>query len=255
MLNSDDEVQHDSPASHQSGDHFAARPKEPTVTESEFSPADALSLFSQKLESALVKHKQSIIAEIEEKATFNRPSRPSHTPSPKFKFEGNGRRHEFNSSRHEEERGAYGSVKKLLESQKELLQRNKIIRIADKYGWDVVEEYKDDPLTDNTDDATKLIQAEYRAKIKRREKARKSNIDSPYQKSTPVNELFRGPDLARTEEPPRYKYQPPKQVYTHSEYFEGKKETKCYYCNGEGHFAYNCSRKVKLPTSTRHQSA
>ncbi|CAC5389840.1 unnamed protein product [Mytilus coruscus] len=48
MLNSDDEVQHDSPASHQSGDHFTARPKEPTVTDSEFSPADALSLFSQK---------------------------------------------------------------------------------------------------------------------------------------------------------------------------------------------------------------
>jgi hypothetical protein len=34
--------------------------------------------------------------------------------------------------------------------------RNKIIRIADKYGWDVVEEYVDDPLTDGTDDATKL---------------------------------------------------------------------------------------------------
>ena len=37
-----------------------------------------------------------------------------------------------------------------------LKERNKIIRIADKYGWDVVEEYVDDPLTDGTDDATKL---------------------------------------------------------------------------------------------------
>ncbi|CAC5423275.1 unnamed protein product [Mytilus coruscus] len=61
-----------SQASHQSGDNFTTRPKEPTVTESEFSPADALSLFSKKLDSALVKHKQSIITGIEEKVTFNR---------------------------------------------------------------------------------------------------------------------------------------------------------------------------------------
>ena len=45
--------------------------------------------------------------------------------------------------------------------------RNKIIRIADKYEWDVVEEYIDDPITDDHEDATKLRQVAYRAKLKR----------------------------------------------------------------------------------------
>jgi lipoprotein NlpI len=39
---------------------------------------------------------------------------------------------------------------------KELRNRNKIIRIADKYGWDVVEEYMDDPITDELLSTEKL---------------------------------------------------------------------------------------------------
>lgn len=51
-------------------------------------------------------------------------------------------------------------------------ERNKIICIADYYGWDVAEEYMDDPITENREDVTKLRQVEYRAKIKGREKVR-----------------------------------------------------------------------------------
>ncbi|CAC5372756.1 unnamed protein product [Mytilus coruscus] len=49
-----------------------------------------------------------------------------------------------------------------------------------------------------------MRQAEYRAKIKRIEKARKSIRNSPYPKLTAVNEPCRGPGPARTKEPPRY---------------------------------------------------
>lgn len=44
---------------------------------------------------------------------------------------------------------------------KDLNKRKKIVRIADKYGWDVVQECQDDPITDDADRATiyKLWQA------------------------------------------------------------------------------------------------
>lgn len=38
----------------------------------------------------------------------------------------------------------------------ELRQRNKILKIADRHGWDTVNEYLDDPLADNNDDTIKL---------------------------------------------------------------------------------------------------
>jgi hypothetical protein len=37
-----------------------------------------------------------------------------------------------------------------------LRQRNKILKIADRHGWDTVNEYLDDPLADNNEDASKL---------------------------------------------------------------------------------------------------
>jgi hypothetical protein len=37
-----------------------------------------------------------------------------------------------------------------------LLHRNKILKIADRQGWDTVHEYLDDQLEDDTEDATKL---------------------------------------------------------------------------------------------------
>ncbi|VDI56922.1 Hypothetical predicted protein [Mytilus galloprovincialis] len=33
-------------------------------------------------------------------------------------------------------------------------------------------------------------------------------------------------------------------VYSQSEYYGGKKSDKCFYCNAEGHFAYQCPKKA-----------
>jgi hypothetical protein len=35
-------------------------------------------------------------------------------------------------------------------------QRNKILKIADRHGWDTANEYLDDPLADNNEDTFKL---------------------------------------------------------------------------------------------------
>jgi hypothetical protein len=37
-----------------------------------------------------------------------------------------------------------------------LRKRNKILNIADKHGWDTVQEYLDSPLADDKDDAANL---------------------------------------------------------------------------------------------------
>ena len=130
----------------------------------------------------------------------------------KFKFEENGRQYDFNASRLVEvsrakellDRGSTNAALRILEqAEKSLKERNKIFRIADKYGWDVVEEYMDDPITENTDDATKLRQAEYRAKIKRREKVRQPQRTSPYYRNPDseraTSDLFRRPGATYSE--------------------------------------------------------
>ena len=85
--------------------------------------------------------------------------------TPNFKLEGNARQYEFNSSQIDEvskartflEQKRIAAAERILDQcETALKERNTIIRIADRYGWDVVEEYVDDPLTDGTDDATKL---------------------------------------------------------------------------------------------------
>ena len=230
-------------------------------TSERFSPEDALALFSRQLDSALDKHKKQLFEEIDLKIgsqTADRNTRSSVT-TPKFKFEGNAKQYEFNALRLDEitkaksflERGSYSAAVKILEqSEKSLKERNKIVRIADKYGWDTVEEYVDDPLTDNTDDATKLRQAEYRAKLKRKEKARQKA--SPYYRAPDnekgVSDLFRRPSVPLTDEAPRKGYSSigARNVYSQAEYYGGKKPepTRCYYCNGEGHWAYQCPRKA-----------
>jgi hypothetical protein len=50
----------------------------------------------------------------------------------------------------------------------EIRKRNKLLKIADKHGWDTVREYDADPLADNDDDASKLRGAIARANRSRR---------------------------------------------------------------------------------------
>jgi hypothetical protein len=43
-----------------------------------------------------------------------------------------------------------------------------VLKIADRHGWDTVNEYLDDPLADNSEDASKLREAIVRAGRKRK---------------------------------------------------------------------------------------
>ncbi|KAH3739703.1 uncharacterized protein LOC127851564 [Dreissena polymorpha] len=51
-------------------------------------------------------------------------------------------------------------AKSLIKSEVQALQqRNKLLMIADKHGWDTVREYDEHPLADNDDDDAKLRSA------------------------------------------------------------------------------------------------
>lgn len=76
-------------------------------------------------------------------------------------------------------------------------QRNKILKIADRHGWDTVNEYLDDPLADSVEDATKL-----RATIGRA--SRKRNTPKPYSRGGGkggfnANGFFRGFNQGNTQ--------------------------------------------------------
>ncbi|CAG2211331.1 unnamed protein product [Mytilus edulis] len=135
-----------------------------------FSPEDALSLFTQSLDLTLRKHKEELFKEIDTRIGAKEvESVPPVKQTPKFS-------HSVPRKEH-----------------KGLKERNKLLRIADKYGWDVVDEYIDDPITEGTDDATKLRQADYRAKAKRRNKVSTRPapyIPEPESLLVPQDELF-----------------------------------------------------------------
>ena len=119
----------------------------------EMSTADAVSLFTTSLNSALAQQKQDILSELQ--------------PNRQFKQEGTKKQLNFNS----ESIDTLGRISSLISQCKfddtralinsvldTLCQRNKILKIADRHGWDTVNEYLDDPLADNNEDASKLRQ-------------------------------------------------------------------------------------------------
>jgi hypothetical protein len=136
------------------------------------------------LNSALTKQKQDILSELQ-------PNRQSSTSTCKessinsscqpnkfeFKQEGIKIQFNFNSERIDSlesissliSQCKFDDTRALINSELDILrQRNKILKIADRHGWDTVNEYLDDPLADNNEDASKLRGAIVRAGRKRK---------------------------------------------------------------------------------------
>ena len=145
------------------------------------SNADAVSLFNTSLSKALERQQSAIIETLSEKLGKSTSSTSSAvdgsdcTPY-EFKHEGHKIQFNFNQERFGklteiEDAVRSSDVAKVFEIIAEqkvaLTQRNKILKIADRHGWDTVNEYLDDPLADNNDDAIKLRYAVNRATRKR----------------------------------------------------------------------------------------
>lgn len=258
------------------GESSPQRPNPEDDRSTRFSPEDALALFTKNLDLTLEKHKESLFKEVDARlsARETRESTPPVKQAPKFRYEGNEKQFKFNDLRLQEveralsflQKGRVTAALSELEScSKAVKERNKILRIADKYGWDVVDEYVDDPLTESTDDATKLRQAEFRAKAKRREKSKSRWL--PYRQdqhrepfysaqyeftskpsSTSAREVSRpGRGFSNTRSAtPR---SGSGRVYSQAGYFSGapQESDRCYTCNEEGHWSYQCPRRRRYP--------
>ena len=120
----------------------------------EFDAVDAVSLFNKKLETALEKQRSAILSEIQDKL--------KPTNAPEFRGEGNKIQFLFNQDRirgldslsQKLFAGDFSGAIETLKSEKEAFrQRNKILRIADKHGWDTVKEYVDSDIADSSEDA------------------------------------------------------------------------------------------------------
>jgi hypothetical protein len=161
-----------------------------------------------------------------------------------FKSEGNCIQHSFNSERADKLAKLASLIKikdltaasKLLTEEREILRkRNEILKIADKHGWDTVQEYLDSHLADDKDDAA-------RATTKRRSKpydrtAERANISDKFASrggaKFNARNFFRGfsqfnGDGSRGQQQ-----------------FVGK----CFYCNGQGRYARFCPLKGSTTTA------
>ena len=209
-------------------------------TGEEMSTADAVSLFTTSLNSALAKQKQDILSELQpnrQSSTFTckESSINSSCQHNKFEFkqEGTKIQFNFNSERIDSlesissliSQCKFDDTRALINSELDTLrQRNKILKIADRHGWDTVNEYLDDPLADNNEDASKLRGVIVRAGRKRKRPG--------FQNSSGFNpkNFFRGFGQASTV---KNQFNTP-----------NSSNLACFYCKRLGHFARECPFKL-----------
>jgi hypothetical protein len=216
----------------------------------DLSNAEAFQLFSFKLDAALAENKKLILREFDNRSSNNQ----TRESTPVFSVDHHRERYNFfvevesdldkitNFIEFSELSNAKDCISRLKIKIKE---QKKVLRIADKYGWDVAREFKDDPITENSEESSRLRQAEARAKRKRSDKNnnfRGYNKAFQQQRYSPYGPNFKqGADFnSGTFQPRPYRVQP----------------DQCLYCNGFGHWSVNCPLKKRnqsmaKPTATQ----
>lgn len=150
------------------------------TSSTEFNAVDAVSLFNNKIDFALKTQRVEIVTELQDK----------FKTSSDFKGEGNKIQFAFNEERlHNletiENKLKFADIEgvySIIDSEKKAIKyRNKLLKLADKHGWDAVKEYTDSDLADNAEDAAKIRAAVSRAAAKKRH----TQNFAPYPKSAP----------------------------------------------------------------------
>jgi len=150
----------------------------------ELSNSDQMSLMNTIIDRALERQRKFLIDHIDSK--LDTVTRPVLATVEEFDFrqEGNKIQHKFNSQRSGKlseflrliQSGHNEDTEDVVKSEiSEIRQRNKLIKIADRHGWDTVRGYTLHPLAD----ATKLRTAITRA-------SRKRNVSKPYDRKPPI---------------------------------------------------------------------
>ena len=140
------------------------------------------------------------------------------------------------------------SRKFLEEGKKLLLNRQKLIRLADREedGWLFVKEYTSDKLADGPEDEKQMAQARKVTAIKKRDLLKKKNKNKTFYPSASLTRK----DQIPTQNISRYYSQPRQQnqsSYQSSKTFgtDFRRDTydrDCHKCGRRGHLSYNCPR-------------
>lgn len=198
--------------------------------------SDQMSLMNTVIDKALERQRKQFIDYIDSKDSVTRPT-PKPAEEFDFRQEGNKIQHKFNVQRSDKlseiqhfiQSGRYEDAEDTVKSEiEEIRQRNKLIKIADRHGWDTVREYTVHPLADDNEDAAKLRTAIARA-------SRKRTFSKPYDRKPTVqpSQGFSGFG-GRQNSLFRAKSQPKD---TSATIFA---PGSCFLCHLPGHFAKHC---------------
>lgn len=169
-------------------------------------------------------------------------SEKSSDPEQEFRFEGNKKQYKVNQNvldKISEARNASDDDERsnlLLEGEKLLLERNKHICLADKYGWDTVECYTAEPLASDSSDEKRIKKAIKETKQLREEK-RKTLTAKWKTKKLPQ----------RDERPRRVVLEKSNGSFPagkSSNYPSRDSPQTCFRCFRTGHFARECRASV-----------
>ena len=172
-----------------------------------------------------------------------------HSPTPEFKYKRNKVQYELNksildkietaldASDDEEHSGA------LDEGRKMLIERNKHIKLAEKYRWEAVDCYIDEPLASDSDDDKKIRRAIKESKVLKEEK-RKSARASRLPVNSSQSQVGTQPQRIPNENNFR-------QVIKRSPGSVPAQDTTCFRCGRKGHYARHCRSLVALNDSSR----
>jgi hypothetical protein len=157
-------------------DHASDRINNTGGTDNDLTTDGVISLFTSALNNALDRQKATLIAQFEISLVKNEKATGVDTAEFSLKHEGNKIQYSFNLERLEKLSHIENSIKLnklnavydiLTEEQTILRKRNKILKIADRHGWDTGKDYLDSPSADDKEDASDLRGAISRANRKR----------------------------------------------------------------------------------------
>ena len=233
------EPYNDSPGERSRSRHGSSESaREHNVASTEEPPSWAKELLQQQKQYASELKKMKSELDAAKRSRYEKPSEPE----PEFRFEGNKKQHNLNqnvmdkisaarNTGDEEERANL-----LREGEALLVERNKHICLADKYGWDTVECYRAEPLATDSGDEKRIKKAIKESKQLREEK-RKSTVAKWKTKKFPQ----------RDERPRRVVLD-----NSNNHFPAGKSSNKvprdssdvCFRCFRRGHYARECQTPV-----------
>jgi len=193
-------------------------------------------LEQQQANAAELKRLQNELAGSSTKA-----AKKQRTPDPEFRFAGNKKQYELNRDVVDKIDEALESVDadersaKLNEGKDLLLERNKHILLAEKYGWDTVACYTAEPLATDSDDEKRICKAVKESKQLRDEKKRSATAKQKAKGGVPRQFTERRVfvDRPATTPPAAGKFPSSREV-----------RATCFRCFRQGHFARDCRSAV-----------